>query len=152
MAPSQQHIKDLFSDVLQSQSGRSLNIQTAITDKLATIQKLMSPDIKAHVVGQESLDAGDLVGSQAILDFLGRQYMPALLTAVDTSQPINSEVVRVISGDDSPWAAVEFKTTATRKGGAPWVHEQVVIMKFDEQGKIAESRGYMNTQVTAASA
>lgn len=116
MAPTQEEIKNLFYSNFQWESSASFNVQSAGAEKAALIQNLLAPDVKVHVVGQEFQYAADLVGAPAAMEYLSKQYIPGILGAIDTSKPINSEVIRVISTDSSPWAAVEFKNTATTKG------------------------------------
>lgn len=108
-------------------------------------QRIVAPDMKFQIAGKDFGLACKVDGVDSTGDHLRNELLPALMNALDTSKPMNTEVVRVIGGGDSPWAAVELLSTGTSKKGEPWHHESVTVLRFNEDGKIAEAKGYFDT-------
>lgn len=119
MAPSSEKIAELFSHYLK---GQLTIFEVAVSDPEfrtfsgnSNLSVNFSDDIKLRVAGQEFELAAQTEGIDELKEYLTTRLAPAILGAIDQSKPMTTEVIPVISGGDGPWAAVEFKATATSK-------------------------------------
>ncbi|KAM0802201.1 hypothetical protein BDR22DRAFT_845345 [Usnea florida] len=55
------------------------------------------------------------------------------------------EIVRVIGGGESAWAAVETMVNAITENGKPWKNEWVDLVRFNSQGKITQMKEFFDT-------
>lgn len=119
MAPSSEKIAELFSHYLK---GQLTIFEVAVSDPEfrtfsgnSNLSVNFSDDIKLRVAGQEFELAAQTEGIDELKEYLTTRLAPAILGAIDQSKPMTTEVIPVISGGEGPWAAVEFKATATSK-------------------------------------
>lgn len=84
------------------------------TDAQAFLEKYVDDNVSLTVLGQKHAFSGEIKGK----DELKAKHVTPILHMLDLEKsPPQAEVVRVLGGGDSPWAAVELKTTSTSKAG-----------------------------------
>jgi hypothetical protein len=74
----------------------------------------LDPNITLTTTGHDHAFSGEIKGKENVKT----QHIAPILGLLDSEKaPFQQEVIRVIGGGDSPWAAVELKTTSTSKAG-----------------------------------
>jgi hypothetical protein len=74
----------------------------------------LDPNITLTTTGHDHAFSGEIKGKENVKT----QHVAPILNLMDSEKaPFQQEVIRVIGGGDSPWAAVELKTTSTSKAG-----------------------------------
>jgi len=102
----------------------------------------IDPNIKLTTTGHKHEFAGELNGKDEIL---AKHVGPMMAMLDKENAPPQREVVRVVGGGDSAWAAVDLKTTSTTKKGKPWIHDTAYFIHFTSEGKIDEMRAFYDT-------
>ncbi|MCJ1244838.1 hypothetical protein MMC30_002039 [Trapelia coarctata] len=105
----------------------------------------VAPDVDVTITGQDHQRAGHNLGKA---DF--RREFERTNAAIDGEKNLSKEVIRVIGGGESEWAAVEVRMTGTTKAGKDYVHEFVYTVKFNLEGKISVIRVYADTAHVAS--
>lgn len=113
MAPSAEEIAKLIKSRLPGET----SILLTEKNQPGSVLSLFTEDFKITVVGQEFDLAYGATGIAAAKDYLIGRLTPTIFGSLDDSKAAKSEVVRVTGGGDNPWAAVEFKSTATSLKG-----------------------------------
>lgn len=112
------------------------------TNPEAYLEKYVDDNIALTITGQPHAFSGEIKGK----DELKAKHVTPILGMLDLEKsPPQGEVVRVLGGGDSAWAAVEMKTTSQSKAGSPWVHENAYFIHFNNEGKIDIMRGYYDS-------
>jgi len=136
MAPSPTEIKAIFDTIYQG--GIAQNPFSQEPDRLG---QYLSPNAKIHVIGQGFPFAIQSNSLDAVIANVARPWHSLL----DPTKPSKSEVIRVIGGGSDPWAALDCKTTATTKTGQQFIHEFAYLVHFDDNGKVSEIKGFVDT-------
>ncbi|MCJ1339092.1 hypothetical protein MMC09_004381 [Bachmanniomyces sp. S44760] len=123
--PTSHSIEDLF------------NTPTGFRD---AILAPLDDNVDAKIVGYDHHFAGEHKGKEA----LTKNLRDEIACIVDEDK-VHYEVINVIGGGDSPWAAIEAKATGKSKTGKKLVHEHVYVVRFNGQGKIVKLRAYFDT-------
>nr|WMZ00179.1 pericyclase [Humicola sp.] len=116
-----------------------------VEDFLANFAKNAAEDVKFRVIGQEFEFAGDAVGIEETNALIKRGIVAGLIGSLDTSKPMERQIVRVIGGGPGQWCAVDMTAKGVSKKGKPWFHESVMLLKANEQGKWEEVKVYFDT-------
>ncbi|MCJ1397114.1 hypothetical protein MMC11_000306 [Xylographa trunciseda] len=110
--------------------------------KQSAFDSHFADDAEIIVLGQDHL----LKGSYSKEDFKS-EVQSRIAKIIDYSKPGGTyEVIRALGGGDTPYAAVELKTTGTTKAGKPFVHEYVFMLRYNLEGKITQMKGYFDSQ------
>jgi len=105
----------------------------------------VADDVIVYVTGEDHPRANKNLGKKDFRKEFERTHM-----LLDRSKYHSREIIRVIGGGDSPWAAVETKVTGTTKAGKPYNHECAYTVKFRADQLISVVRIYADTaHVTA---
>ncbi|KAH0556478.1 hypothetical protein GP486_005620 [Trichoglossum hirsutum] len=127
MAPTPKEIRDLFDKIY----GVGANHPHEL------ISNHVAKNAKVHIIGEEYKNVTDVHD-------LERLFAP-VTGAIDKTKPRHTELVRVIGGGDDQWAALEFVSTGTNTNGKPYHHENCIILRFGEDGKVVEGKAYLDT-------
>ena len=79
---------------------------------LDTFDNHVADDVDVYVTGEDHPRANQNLGKKEFRTEFERTKM-----VLDPSKHISREIVRVIGGGDSPWAAVEVRIKGTTKNG-----------------------------------
>ncbi|KAL6695104.1 hypothetical protein J3F84DRAFT_349355 [Trichoderma pleuroticola] len=116
----------------------------SIDEVLKTIEAYADPNIVFHVVGQEFSLGCHVTGFQAMKNFVVGQMAPAFLGALDTSKDRQQKIVQVISGGEGN-SVIQFEGKGVSKTGKPWVHESLLVLKTNNEGKFVKVTAFMDT-------
>lgn len=116
MAPTANDIKSLLESAIQSQLTKPK--EALASQSLYDFGNLVdhfSDEIHFRIAGNphEFALAQEAKGLHDFKQLLNTVSHSTLGSLIDTNQPITSEVVRVIGGGDSEWAAAILKDSAT---------------------------------------
>ncbi|KAL8826307.1 MAG: hypothetical protein Q9191_003878 [Dirinaria sp. TL-2023a] len=99
----------------------------------------LAENFEVTVVGKDFTLGGKHKSMQAFHDgTYGR------ISAILNMDTVSVEVVRVIGGGESSWAAVETFGTAITKSNKPFNIEYVDLVRFNSQGKIAQMKEFLD--------
>lgn len=115
MAPSAAQITSLLESYINSQIGRINNGEAGGLIEVGDSIKLFSDDIDFQIAGQGFGLACHVQGIVALKAHLAAHSSPSLASVMDLSKPMHGEVIRVIGGGESPWAAGVLRSTGTTK-------------------------------------
>lgn len=126
MAPSSEQIKNLFESHIDSQvtalkQGQDIGGLVQVGDLI----NHFSDDIDFQIVGHDFPLACQLKGIQAVKEHLSQSSQKTSVSdIIHQDKPIHGEVVQVIGGGPSEWAAVVLKSVATNREGESSVLSQ----------------------------
>ncbi|KAI1108451.1 hypothetical protein F5Y14DRAFT_83902 [Nemania sp. NC0429] len=130
--------RDLANQKLAAASGSA-------AEQDGPIFNYFNNDVEFHVNGHEFHLANQVKGIDAIKVAATNGALAQIPNAIDYSKPHSAEVLNVIGGVDSDWAAAVLKATATTFSGKEFNHEWVITIQFDDSGKIVYIKNYPDT-------
>lgn len=138
---------DVIRQMLEAQMLSEVNPAELenLKDGPGTLRDNAADSVDFHIIGEGSDTARQLTGRQAVQSLACSGSGPSLQKIVDNTKPIQVEVVHLIGNEESPWVAAVLRNVATTKAGRPFRHEWVVIMGFDNQGRISMLKTYPNS-------
>ncbi|RYP54386.1 hypothetical protein DL768_000803 [Monosporascus sp. mg162] len=107
-----------------------------------TLLDNVANEVDIHIIGEGPDRVRQLKGRQAVHSLVSSDSGPSLQKIVDNTKPIQVEVVHLIGSEESTWVAAVLRNIATTRAGRPFRHEWVVIMEFDNQGRISTLKTY----------
>ncbi|KAK1766037.1 hypothetical protein QBC33DRAFT_543192, partial [Phialemonium atrogriseum] len=93
-----------------------------VEDFLANFGTNAAENVKFRITGQEFEFAGDAVGIDQTNALIKRGIVAGLVGALDTTKPMERQILRVIGGGPGQWCAVDMIAKGTSKSGKPWFH------------------------------
>ncbi|KAK4442394.1 hypothetical protein QBC34DRAFT_454954 [Podospora aff. communis PSN243] len=128
-----------FSSFISTSGTDFSAINTAIDDAY-------DPNIVFHFVGQPGKFAlaYEGKGTDALKEFFATVAGPVLVGVLDTTQNVEHEVVRALTGGEGE-GVLEFKQKGVGRDGKPWLLEALIVFKAGESGKITEATVYCDT-------
>ncbi|MCJ1377272.1 hypothetical protein MMC17_000364 [Xylographa soralifera] len=110
--------------------------------KQSAFDSHFTDDAEIIIMGQDH----QLKGNHSKEDFK-TEVQARISKLIDYSKPGGAyEVIRVVGGGDTPYAAIELKTTGTTKAGKPFVHEYVYMLRYNSERKITQMKGFFDSQ------
>lgn len=109
-------------------------------EELERLQELFAKDFHGVVTGHDHSFVGEHHGHGTWFEQLS-----SILDVLEHENTFKLDIVRVIGGENSPWACMEAKATAKTKGGKDYNNEFVWVMHFNEEGKIDKARAYYDS-------
>lgn len=144
MAPTPQEIttlleahiaRDLASQKLATMSGSAAEQDGPVFDHF-------HDNVEFHVNGHEFHLANQVKGADAIKAAATDGALAQIPNVVDYSKPHSAEVVKVIGGSDSDWAAAVLKATATTfSGESPHRHQELFVALSYRQASLSTTNG-----------
>ena len=145
MAPSSTEIKSIFeSHILSQTSALKQGSDTSGSAQPGHLFHLFTDDVDFQIPGDGFSLACQVRGNQAVEMYLAKSKA-SFSSIIDPSKPMDVEVIQVMGGGESQWATAVLKTTATTKTEKPLNYESVIIMRFNDDGKIAAIKTYLDT-------
>lgn len=144
MAPTPQEITkllqahialDLAAQALAATSGSAAEQDGPIFDHF-------HDNVEFHVNGHEFPLAHEVKGADAIKAAATDGTLALVPNVVDYSKPHSAEVLNVIGGGDSDWAAVVLKASATTfSGESPHRHQELFLALIYRQASRSTTNG-----------
>jgi hypothetical protein len=136
-----------------------------VEDFLNNFAKNAADDVNFRIIGQEFEFAGDAIGIDDTNALIKRGIVAGLVGSLDTNKPMERQIIRVVGGGPGEWCAVDMIAKGTSKTGKllpynsayidvvliisylgkPWLHESVMLLKANEEGKWEEVKVYFDT-------
>ncbi|KAK2736193.1 hypothetical protein FQN57_000867 [Myotisia sp. PD_48] len=143
--PSNAELKNLIEShfVAKAQDGSFKNNHPIL--HFGGLEQIFADNIDFHISG---LPDQKISGASHFNTVASSGSLPSMHQVYDLNKPFDLKVLHVIGGDnDVRKAVVLHKTATTVKSDKdqPFSHETVIVLVFNQQGKITELRAYSDS-------